>query len=259
METSYGWKREGNSHFVIVAPHGAMHDDDYTDELADEVAKLLDAYIVVNTEYVKPTNPNALPDDSNVENFNHLAWTGKGYSWKKKKPAMKEFYNDITAFCKDARTQCSYGRAAIVYLHGMTDDDDNNIGIDIGCGARFHKGELKGAHGLDTKHPSAGKNTGVVRALREHMLLIQEGLEGRLLDAGYDYTVGIGDVKRIDGDGKTLRFAAWSRWNGVQYHAGTDDISFQLEVCHTLRNDIPGTAKIIADSIYEVYRDYLTS
>lgn len=258
METSYGWKREGKSHFVIVAPHGAMHDDDYTDELADKVAELLDAYAVVNTEYVKPSNPNAEPDCSNVENFNRLAWEGKSYSWKKKKPAMKDFYDDITAFCDEARANCSYSRAVIVYMHGMTDSDDN-IGIDIGCGARFQEGELKGTHGLNTKHPSAGKNTGVIRAMRKHMLLLQEGLESRLLDAGQSYTVGIGDAKRIDRQGKTLRFAAWSRWNGVQYHAGTDEVSFQLEVSRTLRDDIPKTAKIIADSIYDVYSDNLTS
>lgn len=258
METSYGEKREGKSHFVVVAPHGAMHDDDYTGELADRVAELLDAYAVVNTEYAKPSNPNAKPDYSNVENFNRLAWTGKRYSWKKKKPAMKDFYDDITAFCDEARANCQYGRAVIVYIHGMTDGDDN-MGIDIGCGARYHKGELKGAHGLNTKHPSAGSNTGVIRALREHMLLLQEALESKFLDAGHNYRAGIGDAKRANKNGRILRFAAWSRWNGVQYHAGTDDVSFQLEVNRTLRNDIPKTAKIIADSLYEVYKDNLTS
>ncbi len=250
--TSYGWKRKGNSHFVIVAPHGVMHDDDYTDELADIIAEILDAYVVVNDTYMKETNRNAKADGSNVENFNRLAWTGKRYSWKKKKPAMKEFYDDISAFCDEARGNCSYNRAVIVYVHGMADSDDD-IGIDIGCGARFDEGELKGTHGLNTKHPSSGNNTGVVRALREHMLALKGELEQRIKDAGHEYSVGIAEATRIDRDGKILRFAAWSRWNGVQYHAGSDDVSFQLEVTRSLRNDLEETGNIIADAISDTY------
>ena len=119
-------------------------------------------------------------------------------------------------------------------------DGDDNIGIDIGCGARFHEGELKGTHGLNTRHPSAGRNTGVVRALREHMLALKSGLESRLEESGLTVVIA-------------SRFAAWSRWNGVQYHAQTEDVSFQLEVNRTLREDILETAKMITDSLHDIY------
>ena len=49
---------------------------------------------------------------------------------------MKEFYDHIREFAEAAR-QHGDGKAIIVYIHGMS-DNSQNIGVDIGFGAKYH-------------------------------------------------------------------------------------------------------------------------
>ena len=91
---------------------------------------------------------------------------------------MKEFYDHVKEFAEGAR-QHGDGRAIVVYIHGMKDNSEQ-IGIDIGFGARYHDGRLKGTQGRRDKHPQSGRNTGKVRANRGNMKNLKE-LQGRTL------------------------------------------------------------------------------
>lgn len=245
QETDYGINKKGKSRFVVVAPHAAG-DDSGTEKLARNIAEQLGAYLVINNKYMKPTNRRAESNPQFVKDFNKLPWSRgtQRYRWNNKHSPMKEFYDDIKGFAESAREYAEDGRAVVVYIHGMRDDGDR-IGIDIGFGAKYHNGILKGTQGKN-RHPDAGTNTGVVRAKREYMVSLKETLNQSLW-ADHSLKAGIGEAT----NGNKTRFAAWSRTNGIQYHAGTPDYSFQLEVSYKLREscNIRYTSKLIADAL----------
>ena len=239
--TKYGIKQKGSSKFVIVAPHAAG-DDLRTKELAEEVARLLNGSVIVNEEYVQRTSTRSYQNPY-VEDFNYLPWSDERqeYLWDKKHSDMKAFYEDIKEYAEAAR-KYDDGRAIIIYIHGM-DDDGTNLGIDIGFGAKCHEGKVKGALGED-RHPDANDNYGEIRASLKDIEKLK-ALLAEKLNADYSINVGIGE-----------RYAAWSRHNGVQYHYGTPDYSFQLEISQFLRKPtrIKYTANLIADTLKEVYK-----
>mgnify|MGYP006411711937 FL=1 len=241
--TNYGSKKKGSSKFVIVAPHAAG-DDIRTKEIAEEISRHLNSALVINERYIKPSNSRASSNPNRVEDFNKLSWssTNQKYLWQRKNPHMKEFYDHIKEFAEEAR-QYGAGKAIVVYVHGMADNPEQ-IGIDIGFGAKYHQGRLKGTQGRRDKHPNAGRNTGLVRAKRVHMEELKDTLEEKLLvDNGLKAGIG-------------KHYAAWSRQDGIQYHAGTKDHSMQLEISSLLRkpNNIKSVAKLIADALKEVYK-----
>ena len=238
--TSYGAKYIGESKFVIVAPHAAG-DDINTGSISGNVAYLLKAYRIMNNKFVKPRNSRAMTDGSNVEDFNHLSWYRNEYVWGGKKPEMSEFYSDVRAYSEDARKHSHDRRAVITYIHGMEDRPDF-LAIDIGCGLKYDGNRLKGTQGTADKHPESGTNTGVVRATRQEMEKLQADLGRCITSVDPRFRAGIGEYK-----------AAWSRSNGIQWHAGTNDASFQLEINKTLRDNPEGTSRIIADAIRNVY------
>ncbi len=239
IKTNYGEKKEGTSRFVIVAPHAAG-DDLRTKEISELVSRELNASYVINEKYIKPTNSRASSSPDKVEDFNKLSWSNanREYLWGGKNPEMKEFYSDVGELANDAR-QHGNGKSVVVYVHGFADNPEK-IGIDIGFGARYHGNKLKGTKG-DNKHPNAGMCSGVVRAKRADMEELRETLEEKLFDG---LKVGIGS-----------KYAAWSRQNGIQYHAGTGNDSFQLEISRLLRKpeNIEYTANLIANALKKVY------
>ena len=241
--TNYGQKKKGSSEFVVVAPHAAG-DDIRTKEIAEEISRHLNASFVVNDKYIKPTNSRASSNPDTVEDFNKLSWSNSNqrYLWQRKHPHMKEFYDHIKEFAEGAR-QYGDGRAIVVYIHGIADNPEQ-IGIDIGFGARYHNGRLKGTQGRRDKHPDSGRNTGIVRAKRAHMEQLKDTLEEKL-SGDHELQAGIGE-----------HYAAWSRQDGIQYHAGSNDHSFQLEISSLLRKqtNVKYTAKLIADALKEVYQ-----
>ncbi|MEK6960984.1 MAG: hypothetical protein AABX47_07475 [Nanoarchaeota archaeon] len=241
INANYGTRKKGSSKFVVVAPHAAG-DDVRTKELAEQIAEHLNASLVVNEKYIQPSNPRA-GTHPHVEDFNKLSWSGQTqeYNWTRKHPHMKEFYEHIREFAEAVR-QHGDCRAIIVYIHGMS-DNSQNIGVDIGFGAKYHQGRLKGTQGTRDKHPESGSNTGVVMATREDIEKLKGTLEQKL-SQDHNLKVGVGD-----------RYAAWSRQNGIQYHAGSQDHSFQLELSYLLGQprNLEYTSKLIADALKEVY------
>ena len=145
VKTNYGFRKQGSSNFVIVAPHAAG-DDLKTKEIAEQICKELNASIVVNKKYRKPSK-SRVTKPRYIEDFNKLPWSNKkqAYDWNKRHLHMKEFYNHINKYAKNARKQGN-GRAIIIYIHGMR-NNNQEIGIDIGCGARYHEDKLRGPQG----------------------------------------------------------------------------------------------------------------
>jgi hypothetical protein len=235
--TNYGIREKGNSKFVLVTPHAAG-DDLRTKELAEEIARILNASMVINEIYVQKTSTRSYQNPY-VEDFNNLPWSDAQqiYLWDKRCPEMKEFYEHIKEYTEDAR-KYGNGRAIIIYIHGM-DDDGTNLGIDIGFGAKYLDGQLKGAR----ERPGAQNNYSEIRAEPEDIEKLRTLLAEKL-EVDYSINVGIGE-----------RYAAWSRHNGVQYHFGTPDYSFQLEISQFLRKPqrIKYSAQLIADALKAVY------
>jgi len=255
---NYGKKQERDSKYVIVAPHAAG-DDIHSGDIAEKVAEILQASLVVNERFVKPNNSNALENLVNVEDFNRLSCKkkknndgeviGHEYNWENKKPEMKKFYDDIQAYVQDAK---KHGNPVVVYIHGMRDGQDD-VGIDIGYGVKHNdQGKLVSAK----KHPEAGKNSGVRRASYKQISKVKESLKQGLKNQESNYKVGIAQAKRKNAQGKNIEFAAWSRSNGIQFHAGDENVaSFQLEICKSLRDKPDYCAKLIANAILAGYEN----
>ena len=155
---------------------------------------------------------------------------------------MKEFYDNIKDFAEQAR-QYGDGKAIIIYIHGIADNPEQ-VGIDIGFGARYHQGRLKGTQGTRDKHPEAGRNSGLVRAKRSDVITLKDTLEEKI-SGDHGLKVGVGE-----------HYAAWSRQDGIQFHGGTKDHSMQLEISSLLRkpSNVKYTAKLIANALKKVYQ-----
>lgn len=244
-ETNYGIKKKGVSGFIIVAPHAAG-DDLGTEELAQSIAEQLKASLVVNKNYVKPTNSKA--GIKPVRDFNKLSIRNEKYVWGNDIASrhMKEFYDDISEFMRNIISKPKYERAIIVFIHGMK-DGKNKIDIDIGCGVKYHKGRLEGAK----NHPDAGTNTGVFTANREYIENLKEAL------SKLGFRIGIGEAERCDKNGKKIQFVAWDRRNGIQYFTKTKSQSFQLEIAAKLRkrDKLGYTSKVIAQGLVSAYKE----
>lgn len=236
---TYGFKKEGKSRFVIVVPH-ATGDDKRSGKLASLIADKLSAFLIINTKYIKPDNSKAKANLNLVRDFNIIP-KATSLSNKKSKKELhhKEFYDDIQTFVKSAQNYNSKGKAVIVYIHGMV-DNPRRIEIDIGCGLKEHNGILLGTN----KHPHAGSNSGEIRAGQRDMEKLRTLFEEQLLHLKLNAGIGIFN-------------AAWSRKNGIQFHAGTKDSSFQLEISCNLRkpDNLNSTSDIIVNSIKEVFKD----
>lgn len=234
-ETIYGEKGEGTSRFIIVAPHGAG-DDWATEKVAKNIAKTLGSYFVINKKFVmSKKSKKALPDGSNIEDFNKLPVSDSGYDWNKKKPEMKSFFDDIQEFQDSILGKGM--KPVVIYIHGM-----KNLGIDIGGGFKYDKKILKGTK----EHSASSDNTGeemINKSNAEKLKEILEEPENKkpILKR---WKVGIG-----------ARFPGWSRENAIQYHAKTKAESFQLEITGFLRGLFKRkeTSKSIADAIRKIY------
>lgn len=236
METGYGYKVEGSSKFVIVAPHAAGNDKN-TDKIAGLIAQRLDAFLVINTRFRKKTKVK-----KNEEDFNKLSWNGNQYNWGGKQGEMKKFFDDIKTFSESARNKSRDNKAVIIYIHGLRNTED--IGIDVGVGMKEDgiTGELRGATGSN-RHPDARKNTGEKRVEKETIIKLRKKLNQMLEARNLRATIG-------------AKKAAWSRQNAVQFHANTTDDSMQFEIVYALRkNDrnIEFTSNILAEALQEVY------
>lgn len=217
--TNYGYKRPGEGRFIVVAPHAAG-DDLKSGFIARRLARRLKAACVVNDKYFKPTNKRALRAPEFVEDFNRLSWSNKKgrYLWGGKKPAMKDFFNDIRAYCREARELIKGKKPVVIYVHGMP---DNGIDIDLGVGlhAKKNKARFVGSHKSD--YYCTGVLTVRFKQLKELRRLLLAGLPPEVV-------LGIGQ-----------RYRAWSRLTAVQFHkhAPRNDFAMQIEFSRRLRFD----------------------
>ncbi|MBT7902245.1 hypothetical protein HN587_00125 [Candidatus Woesearchaeota archaeon] len=226
IETKYGFKQEGASKYVVVAPHGAG-DDLQTDKLVEKIAELLGASLVVNNKIRRSQS-----------DFNDIAAARMG-------GLKHEFYSDISELAMGARIH-SKGEhdgeqhALVIYIHGVS--DDGRIGIDLGIGAKYNSATK--TYVGPKKHPKGKSNTGVVRTntklARNMRLSLDEKLKN---DKGLRTWIG-------------KKYPAWSKNNGIQYHKGTPDHSMQIEICRELRrsDNLDYVAQLIVESVEGAYK-----
>ena len=218
--TNYGYKRPAISgRFVVVAPHAAG-DDLKSAFIARRLARRLGAACVINDKYFKPTNKRATHESEFVEDFNRLSRGRKSnyYLWRRKKPAMKDFFDDIREYCRAVKKLTPGKKPVVIYVHGMP---DNGVDIDIGVGlhAKKNKGRFVGSRKSD--YSCSGVLTVRFKQLKELRRLLLAKLPA-------DVALGIGQ-----------RHRAWSRLTAVQFHkhAPRNDFAMQIEFSRRLRFD----------------------
>ncbi|OGY41156.1 MAG: hypothetical protein A2Y67_00990 [Candidatus Buchananbacteria bacterium RBG_13_39_9] len=219
--TKYGFKKKGQSPFVIIAPHAAG-DDLKTGLIARRLAKKLNAFLVINNKFFKSTNSKAKTKPEFVQDFNKLGWGYKNrkYFWWNKKRPMRAFYSRIAKYCDLAKSYSREKKAVAIYLHGTK---ENEIGIDIGVGIKTKKFNDKFIKSSESNYFCSGVPTIEIDQAKELKKLLQSELLKK-----YGLKVGIG-----------CHFPAWSKRIAVQFHknCGRDDYAIQLEINKTLRQN----------------------
>lgn len=224
----FGYSSEGSSPIVIVAPHATEDDDVNTKEIAMELAKDLNAFVVINDKFHKPCEDKCDKD----EDFNHLPLIGGSYEWDKRVPEMKSFYDTVEAYTKKAGTlsKDNNKRALVLFIHGLKHD---KYDIDLGAGVKSAPNMVINAE----QHNKAKDNSGEVTAPIKFVEAFRDVLKKKGLN------VGTGDA-----------FSAWGSQNGTQYlkNKGIDCYSVQLEINSNLRKDIKKTAEVITTAVKEL-------
>jgi hypothetical protein len=239
LKTNYGFKQEGLSFFVVVAPHAAG-DDLKTSAIARKIADELKAFLVVNKKFKKPENKK-IKDDYFVEDFNNLRWGAKSqkYFWARKKKEMKEFYKDIDEYSNKARILSPFKKTVVIYIHGMKSDE---IAIDIGVGARKH---FCANSILNAKTCKILFNTGEITLkisiLKKLKLNLIENLLINFPEIITKNKITIGEIH-----------SGWSKQSAIQFHrhGKRKDYAVQLELNQYLRKkeNISKTVKLISNS-----------
>lgn len=241
-QTKYGRIKPGKSQYIVIAPHAAG-DDLKSGLIASKLAKRLEAFLVVNKIYKKPGNSACKIAPNICEDFNKLLWSKKHdkYLWKKKQPAMKQFFTDIAKFNEQAKLQTGAKKAVNVYIHSYTSKES---GLDIGAGLR--PGKFKSKLFGSRKHYSVGNNSGEVTIKIGDIKKLKNFLEKKLIK-DYNLNVTIGES-----------YSGWSRQSAIQFHKceGRNDYALQLEISQHLRRlpkDIEYTVDLIAQAILLIF------
>jgi len=220
--TKYGRKREGKSHFVIIAPHGAG-DDLKSGIIACRLARKLRGFLVINNKFKKPTNSNVEKKNEYIEDFNRLFWSTKinNYKWGERHPEMKRFFSDISQYCKQAK-KYTQDKPVVIYIHSF---ENKNIGVDIGVGGQYLDKQQKLV--ITEDNGSEGKNKGKITAKPEVVIKIKKVLEEQLRK-NYDLGVSIGQ-----------HYIGWSRQSAIQFHCHglQDEYALQMEINQQLRKN----------------------
>ncbi|MFH1286739.1 MAG: hypothetical protein ABII02_03225 [Candidatus Magasanikbacteria bacterium] len=239
-KTMYGRKIVGKSPFVIIAPHAAG-DDLGTGIIAYRLAKKLDAFLVQNNIFKKPSSSRAAKQLEKVEDFNMLSWsyTKKKYLWGRKHKAMKEFFKDIDVFCTEARSMREDSKCVAIHIHGMT---STTIGIDIGVGAKMgmYTNMIYGARTYNLFHKNNGKITIKISLVKK----LRKALE-KIVKKVYNLEVTIGQ-----------HYSGWSKTSAIQFHKheGRVDYAIQLELNQKLRQkkNIDKTVRYIHNALLKI-------
>ena len=220
IDTIYGWRRQGVSRFVFVAPHAAG-DDRFAGVIARKLAEQTNGSYVVNKNFIKPTNSQASTLTGWICEFNQNNWSHKHqrYLWKDF-PAKRLFYKDIAAIC-DSVSRKTKEKAVVVHVHGMEHD---TIAVDLGVGLKTHAKTGK----LETNTPGhrySGKVTLPLTAIH----LLRSNLERAIEKCNVFKVsrVGIGEI-----------YPAYSKRMGIQFHRheGRKDYAVQVEINKKLKN-----------------------
>lgn len=238
-KTEYGYKKTGCSRFVVVAPHAAG-DDLKSALIAKELAQKLGAFLLINKFYKKPDNSHAGENINLVEDFNDLTWSEKKskYLWRRKKPAMKDFFNDIKNFSTEAKKyNLKNNKAIIIYIHSFTSD---HIAIDIGAGAKHYNFSNRIFGSL--YHPQKGENQGKITMPISLIKKIRQELEKKV-KIKYNLATTVG-----------YQYSGWSRQSAIQFHCHEerDDYALQFEISQHLRRndfDLNYTIQILEETI----------
>ncbi|MBU1132064.1 hypothetical protein KKC32_02345 [Patescibacteria group bacterium] len=221
IETEYGKKKAGKSRFVVIAPHSAG-DDLKTGYIARLLAMELDASVVVNNKYFKSTNSKAGRKPDYIEDFNKLSWSGTNdkYMWKSKKPAMKQFFDDIIELCELAREKSGKEKAVAIYIHGMAHE---KLALDLGIGLRAKNGNNRFIGSSKSEYYCSGVPTIRISDLKKLRMLLQDPLQRK-----YGLSVGVG-----------FEYPAWGKRIAVQFHKheDRDDYAIQLEINNILKKN----------------------
>lgn len=238
--TRYGLKKRGESQFVVIAPHAAG-DDLKTGLLARRLAKKLNAFLVINNKFFKPTNSKAKIKPEFVEDFNKLGWgfKSKKYFWWNKKRPMRAFYSRIAKYCDLAKEHSQEKRAVAIYLHGTK---EAHIGLDLGVGLKLHKDKNKFEGSSSSHYYCSGVPTIKIGQAKKLKFLLEASLRER-----YGLQVAIG-----------RHFPAWSKRIGIQFHknCGRDDYAVQLEISKILRlhkNDRLYLANLLSQAFKQIF------
>lgn len=104
----------GNTHILLIAPHGHKDDDENTGKLVRLIAKQSGSYAIINEIYRKP-NP---PDDDEIANkatkrvnLNRIRQVSEHLK--------KEFLNPLLAYKNKIIEQ--YGKCYVFWIHGAAD------------------------------------------------------------------------------------------------------------------------------------------
>ncbi len=236
--TEYGYKKNGASRFVVVAPHAAG--DDYrTGKIARKIAENLNGFLIINNKYFKASNSKAAERPEFVEDFNKLYWSRKKekHIWSRKKPAMQTFFFDIEKYCILARDYSPDHKAIIIYIHGMKFPD---VAIDLGVGLKAKKNKLRFYSGAQSLGSFSGAPTFPIGKLKELQKLLEKAMLTR-----YNLGVSIGQY-----------YAAWSKRIAVQFHKhnGRNDMAIQIEINKEIRQKI-SDINFITSIISQIFKN----
>lgn len=239
-KTVYGFKKRGNSRFVIIAPHGAKGDDKRSDLMAAKIARKLGGFLIVNSEYVRFNSRRAGKTDK-VQDFNRLQWSDKyqRYLWRQSRhlPVLREFFKDVSSYCDLAEAYANDGRAVAIYIHTFK---NRRIGIDIGMGMK--KDARRGGL-LEIDYHCGEKWTKPAIETWEAIRIEKKLSDG--LARNFKMEAGIG-----------LSYGAARKYSAVQFHkhGGRDDKAMQLEI-NRLLIDNSVNMNYCADIISRVLSD----
>ena len=239
IKTGYGYKIKGQSPFVIIAPH-AGGDDLKSGLIAKKIAKKLNGFLVVNKNFIKPSNTHADKNSSYALDFNKLCWCAKKgkYLWKKR-PSLKLFFQDIADYCDQAKKHSRENKAIAVYIHSLR---DKNIGIDLGVGLKSIKDKNnRFIFSFKDNSQNSGIATIKLNQIKKIKKLFEKNLSSRQL------LVSVGKVH-----------SGWSKSSAIQFHKheGRKDYALQIEISKSLRDTQENrcyTSNLTADILQTVF------
>jgi hypothetical protein len=201
---------------IIVAPHGA--DDDFTAEIAEQIAIEADCYAVINNCFKRSENVDIFKDRANCNNNSHT----------EQDVVHDEFMYPILRYV--GRIQKTVQNVEVFIIHGMSNDIRKKAGtseIDIVLGTGLGKPK--------SLTLSDNRRNLIISCLQQAKFKIFEGKEG-------------GDYSGWSKYNLNQYFRKW---------AGNPSVySVQLEIIKDLREDVD-TAKITGSYLGEAIKSYL--